>query len=430
MITMDAYDYKQDIRLLTEYIGSKKIKYTDEYEESYMVKKSKRVVLSRHDHKITPPPHEGGYWSTYVTLPDEKGRHKVTAPSENSLITKLFQIYFIEQGTTIESLFPEWMNLRREEGVSAQTMHRNQNYWDKYYKNDPIVKKSLSTIKPLEIEHFFYSLISKFNLTAKELGNIKIIAKEVLRLAYRKGLIETNPFVDVVVKTTGCKPPIKYKKASRVYLPDEKKALFAYLNEALKKNPNNTDIYAIFVLFKLGLRLGELVALRWEDIDGDTIHIQRTESKVEDNNGKLYEAVVEHTKKKSIYGDRFLPLDEYLLNIFDNIKSINQRCSYNDEGGYIFCDERGRTNKRSIDNLIRKACKALDIEVRSAHDIRRTVASEMMANGVDVKIIQNFLGHSDLQTTFAYIYDNRSEMETKNIIINALKTMEFTGFSH
>lgn len=64
---------------------------------------------------------------------------------------------------------------------------------------------------------------------------------------------------------------------------------------------------------------------------------------------------------------------------------------------FIFCDEKGRTKIREIDNRIRKHCNKADIEVKSAHDFRRTVASELFNNGVPVEIIRNYLGHSDIK---------------------------------
>lgn len=69
--------------------------------------------------------------------------------------------------------------------------------------------------------------------------------------------------------------------------------------------------YVIFLLFKLGLRIGEAVALKWSDIDWETreIHIHRMESRVEDENGRLKVAICEYTKKKSPADDRYLPLN-------------------------------------------------------------------------------------------------------------------------
>ena len=176
-------------------------------------------------------------------------------------------------------------------------------------------------------------------------------------------------------------------------------------------------------MFKLGLRVGELCALKWEDINetAEEIHIHRMESKDEKGREGRHSQVVEYTKKKSPYGDRFLPIGDYEKWIFAKVKAINKAYGYDSE--FIFCDENGRTNIRSIDNRLRKCCKRAGIDVKSAHDIRRTVASEMFNNGVPVEIIRNFLGHSDIKTTYGYILDNKKKEDTCRMIHNALSSM-------
>ena len=95
---------------------------------------------------------------------------------------------------------------------------------------------------------------------------------------------------------------------------------------------------------------------------------------------------------------------------------------YQDKG-FIFCDGNGRTKIREIDNRIRKLCNKAGIEEKSAHDIRRTVASEMFAKGVSPEIIRNFLGHSDIKTTFGYILDNQKKEDTHRQILSSLNNL-------
>lgn len=59
--------------------------------------------------------------------------------------------------------------------------------------------------------------------------------------------------------------------------------------------------------------------------------------------------------------------------------------------------------------------------MKSAHDIRRTVASELFNNGVPVEIIRNYLGHSDIKTTWGYILDNHRKEETAKMILKSLE---------
>lgn len=118
---------------------------------------------------------------------------------------------------------------------------------------------------------------------------MKLIFKDLMKYAKKKGLILSNPYDDIEIKVNGCKPPNNPKDESRVYLPEEKEKLFRQLNKRLMQMPFETDAYVIFLLFKLGLRTGEAVALKWADIDWVTreIHIHRMESRVEDENGML-----------------------------------------------------------------------------------------------------------------------------------------------
>lgn len=383
----------------------------------------KNKVLSIHPYTITPPKNNKGRWQTFFK--DELGgRRKVSATTEKKLFEKLYFHYFEENAVTLTSFYPEWLNKRKEEGVSDRTIHRNDNHWNKYYKTHEIVLKPLHKLSVDEIEKFFHETIKKYELTTKELGNMKFIFCDMMKLAKKRGLIKENPFQEVEIKTTACKPQKKQNDTSRVYLPEEKEKLFAILNKELLQKPDTTDALAVFLLFKLGLRIGELVALKWEDIDlrNNEIHIHRMETLKEAENGIMISTVAEYTKKKSPYGDRFLPLDYYTLNLFQKVMDINKHYGYYDND-FIFCDGNGRTTIRAIDNLIRKACNHAGIEVKSAHDIRRTVASEMFNNGVPVEIIRNYLGHSDIKTTFSYILDNNGKAKTNQMILNSLGNM-------
>lgn len=394
---------------------------TDVSDTIIMIKKEK--VSSVHSYTITAPQNASARWQTYIK--GENGnRVKVSAISEKALYEKLYNHYFVMNAYTLKTLFSEWIDKRNEQGVSPRTVRRNINHWDKYYKNNPIVDKPICKLNAECIEKFFHESIKSYNLSVKELGNMKFIMVDMMKLAKKRNLISTNPMIDVDVKVNACRPVKKQNDTSRVYLPEEKEKLFAVLNDELHKKPNCSDAYVVFLLFKLGLRIGEVVALKWSDIDFDNkeLHIHRMQTMDNDEFGNLRDCIVEYTKKKSPYGDRFLPLSKYEMDIFRSVALINSRNGYGDDE-FIFCDEKGRTRYRAIDNLIRKCCNKANIPVKSAHDIRRTVASEMFNNHVPVEIIRNYLGHSDIKTTYSYILDNQRKSDTNKMILNSLNSL-------
>lgn len=383
----------------------------------------KEKVLSIHPYSITTPKNIKGRWQTFIKT-EHGDRQKISSTTEKGLIDKLYHHYFEECAATLETFYPMWLEKRKEEGLSARTVQRNENHWNKYYKGHEIATKPMHKITVEQIEKFFHEAIKQHGMTVKELGNMKFIFVDMMKLAKKRNIIKDNPFLEVEVKTTACKPQRKHNDTSRVYLHEEKEKLFQALNKEILNRPHITDMYAVFLLFKLGLRIGELVAIKWEDIDliNNEIHIHRMETLDDIGNNALRTTVVEYTKKKSPYGDRFLPLSTYEIDIFKKVQEINESYGYK-AGDFVFCDEKGRTTIRAIDNLIRKACNMASIETKSAHDIRRTVASEMFNQGVPVEIIRNYLGHSDIKTTYGYILDNNGKEKTNKMILRALGTM-------
>jgi integrase len=407
-------------KLLIDLINYGNLSEDDVLESIYKMKKKK--VLEIHPYAITNPKNKDARWQTFVS--EANGRKKISAVSEGRLYQKLFDFYFIRDTSrfTIKSLYPEWLKIREEANLSDRTIQRYDNYWNKYYASNSIVNKPLVNIKPDHIEMFFHGCIKNYNMSIKELNNMKYLMKDILKMAVRQEIIGTNPFDVAEIKTYGCKPPNKKSDRSRVYLPDEKKRLFKALNEDISKHPDVTDAYAVFFLFKTGLRLGEIVAIKECDIDflNKEIHIQRMESKKKDENSKFQNVIVDYTKTSN--GNRFLPLDDYDLKLLKKVISTNAFYDYYDSG-YIFVDGQGRTKSREIDNRIRKCCKAANIDVKSAHDIRRTVASEMHLQGIPIEMIRDYLGHSEISTTWGYIYDNTAKSERSRMITDALRTM-------
>ena len=76
-----------------------------------------------------------------------------------------------------------------------------------------------------------------------------------------------DPFRDITIQITGCKPSNSKSSESRIYLPNEKLAIFNQINLCISQNLGYTNPYAVLFLFKLGLRIGEVVALKWYDIN-------------------------------------------------------------------------------------------------------------------------------------------------------------------
>lgn len=389
----------------------------------YMKKRNK--VLGVHPYTITAPPQgsKSRRWTTYVKTKEGK-RKQIAKGSEKDLYETLYDFYFSNnQVITIESMYPDFEKTKKE--VSDATIEKHKQHWRKFYSSSNLVTTPLHKITAEQLEDFFHSCIKEYGLTRKDLGNMLKIAKDILKLAKKRKEILYNPFDEVEISTHLCKPVKKKKPETQVYLPDERKKLFAALQAEIKKFPNLSQAYAILLLFKLGLRIGELVALKITDIDfnSKTIHIQRTQTAKYDANGNLRPAIVDHVKKKSEHGDRFLDLSDYDISLIKKVLSINLKNGFYDDD-FLFLNEDGRISIRTVDYRIRKLCKSAKIDEKSAHDIRRSCASELFSKNVSLTTISDMLGHSDLEVTRKYVFDNKSAKDRAKLITTSLQSFD------
>lgn len=244
--------------------------------------------------------------------------------------------------------------------------------------------------------------------------------KFLLHYAKKINIIPSDPFKIAEISTAGCRPPNKYSKESRIYSKEEMNDFFEALHEEIIKFKGCTDMHGIYLLFYKGIRIAELAAIRLCDIDFDLkqIYIHRMETVLEGDDGNGYITVVDYGKKRSPYAMRWLNLTDDEIKLIKEVISINERFGYEDED-FLFLDSDGRTKVREFDNRIRKLCRQIGMEEKSAHDIRRTAASHLNAIGFSDEYIMEYLGHKDIETTRGYIYDTKSDKENRNLLTKA-----------
>ena len=222
--------------------------------------------------------------------------------------------------------------------------------------------------------------------------------------AIRKKYLTENPMdkVQILVKF---KQIVRKTGKTETYNSDELKDLNQYLDRMYTET-EDTAFLAVKLNFLLGLRVGELVALKWDDyININHLHIIREEVRNQVTN--QYE-VVEHTKTNR---DRFVVLVPKAINILQKIKRT---------GDYIFMRDGERLTSRQIAYVLEKYAERQGLSTKSTHKMRKTFASNLNASGVPLDCIRELLGHSNLNTTLGYIYNPLTEKETYELISKAL----------
>lgn len=181
------------------------------------------------------------------------------------------------------------------------------------------------------------------------------------------------------------------------------------------------DVYklGIVVCISTGMRLGEICALKWKDIDleGKMLHVNTTVQRiaVEGRHGRT--TLLEGTPK-SIFSKRDIPLSDELTKLLSLYKS--------DIGEYVL-NKTKPMEPRTYQNKFKKYLETARVRQKNFHTLRHTFATNCVSSGVDIKSLSEILGHSDVKITLnRYVHPT---LETKRQHMNSLAAIygQFLG---
>lgn len=372
---------------------------------------NKRVEVEKlHPYKLTPPPNEQGRWQTWVK--DASGKNKnVKAKSKEELLDKLIPYYFHDlylDNLTFHSLYLEWLEYKKTITDSPNTIKRHEQHYKKYFLTSVLHNQQITKIKKIDLRSECNRIVQQFSLTRKEWNNAKGILNGMFEFAVEKGYLSENLMENLRISVK-FRQVNRKRNTERVFIESERQEYMTYLNEQFEQS-GDTSYLAEYLNFYLGLRVGELVAVKWSDIEGQLLHIVREEIRDQSVNPNPY-VVVEHTKTHT---DRFVVLGDQALAILERIRSADG------SGEYIFVRDGERITSKRIQAINNRYAKRTGKKLMSSHTVRRTYASTLHRNGVPLKYIQEQLGHSSIATTERYIYSVETEQSTYNMISNAL----------
>ena len=377
-----------------------------------MLKKKKEeeilnYIKTFHSRKVSCVGGKGrfaGYWQTYVG----KGREDTQirrAKTLEDLLRMLAEYYGFQpelpgkrKSVTLEEYFPHWLEWKgKRNNNKASTLKHNEIDFEKYVKGTALGKMPLTSITPEDLDNWARDLLIRKPLNASRFNTYKIVVKGPLELAVREKIIPASPwrpeFMDYkVLLKSKRRAPSKEK----IFFDDEIRQIVSACSESYRTTRNSCNI-AVIINFDLGLRVSELSALKWSDIDwkNNTIFIQRQESEHEVEN---------YVKSDSACGYRELPLNQ---NVIKLLKQLRKDFGLVSE--YIFSDKNGKrkTSKsiqqRLIYAQVGKGGDKGGSGVKRIHCQRRTVATKI-AKECGLEAARQWLGHTDLMTTLRYIY--------------------------
>jgi len=186
-------------------------------------------------------------------------------------------------------------------------------------------------------------------------------------------------------------------------------------------NSEDTRALGILLCFYTGIRLGELCALKWGDIDFEagTMSIKRTVSRNRNfqySGGKTALVVGMPKSQKSV---RIIPLPDFLLEISNKMKMYaeNENC-------YVLSGSNEPLDPRTYQKLFKRILKSTGVKDRKFHAIRHTFATRALELSVDIKTLSEILGHANVSITLnTYAH---SLMDQKKKAIDKLNEMHIT----
>ena len=228
------------------------------------------------------------------------------------------------------------------------------------------------------------NFINSLELSPSTVKGIFSILKSALSVAEDKGFI-SNIWSKVKI-------PKKEKSIVQVLSPLQQQRLEQALSD-------NSDMGILICLYT-GLRIGELCALKWSDIDFELGQLTVNGTQARTENG------IEIISPKSKTSRREIPIPPFLL---DKLKAMSYSC------GYVISRNKGPFDVRAYRRLFKKLLKVADLPDMKFHCLRHTFATRALEVGMDYKTLSEILGHSSVGITLDLYAHSLKEHKIKQM---------------
>ncbi|MEY8335804.1 tyrosine-type recombinase/integrase [Lachnospiraceae bacterium 47-T17] len=379
-------------------------------------------------------PKERRYMYRYTST-DGK-RHAVYAADLNELRQKEEKIQrdiaggirVGEDSVTLNDIFEMW---DKDNNMLKQTTKSNYNYMYKHFVRDDFGKRKLKSIRKSDVRRFYNSLLDAQKLKVNTLDNLHTVIHQLFNLAVDDCYLAKNPSDGVMGE---CRKAHNLDEQRRHALTIPQQEAFIGYIRANVKYRHWLPLFTTFL--GTGMRVSELVGLRWDDIHLDEGYIEVNHNTVyyQREKGKCYFSV---TTPKTEAGKRIIPLLPEVRAAFDNEKAYQKEmeiiCEANIDGytNFIFLNRYGNIhNPQTINRTIKRITvayneqemEAADKENRdpilippfSCHNLRHTFCTRYCENETNLKVIQEIMGHRDIATTMEIYAEATKDAKVKS----------------
>ncbi|MDD3141245.1 MAG: site-specific integrase [Lachnospiraceae bacterium] len=338
---------------------------------------------------------------------------------------------FAASRTTLNELYDRYISQKRE--LKPTTKSNYIYMYNRFVRND-FGKRIIGNIRYSDIRKFYFSLLYDKGMKGNTLDNVHTQLHPAFQMAVRDGILRLNPTDEAMTEIKKSGLFVKPKRHA-LTIPQQR----AFLN-FLEQNDEFKGWYPIItVLLGTGMRIGECLGLRWEDVSFGERLISVNHNLSDRPVGEEHKCERHILTPKTDAGTRTIPV---LDDVFDAFLLEYQYqlalgfCEEEIDGysGFIFSTATGNLYQASaVNNAIHRATKLYNsLEEQSArdekrepiilpdfsaHNLRHTFCTRLCENESNLKVIQDIMGHSDIKTTMD-IYAEVTKEKQKEVMTN------------
>lgn len=259
----------------------------------------------------------------------------------------------------------------------------------------------MALVEEQDVQTFVFRKLNE-GLSHKTIKDILIVLKMILRFGAKNQMTEYRQ-IDIKFPTERDKHSIDILNRSH------QKQIMEYIR--LHFTFKNLGIY---ICLSAGMRIGEICALTWDDLDVENgiIHVRKTIQRIYviEEHRKYTEVILDTPKTKNSI--REIPMTKNLLKMIRPIKKIVNG------NFYVLTNEPKPTEPRTYRNYYKQFMQSLGLPLIKFHGLRHSFATRCIESKCDYKTVSVLLGHSNISTTLnLYVHPN---MEQKKRCIDRM----------
>lgn len=282
----------------------------------------------------------------------------------------------------LSDLMTEWLGVCVTERIKKRTEERYRGVTERYIL-PRLGEIETEEVKKRELQCFLHSL--RFpdggrGLSASSVNIVQSVLKSAFDYACESGIMETNP-------CDGIKRPSAAVSKAEAFTRDEQRRL-----ERAILDSGDVRLNGVLLCLYTGLRIGELLALEWSDVDlrKGIIKVGKTVYRSKDENGR-WGVYVDAPKTAS--SERIVPLPSYIVDI---LKKQKRKAM----SGFVVENKKAeRMSVRSYQYLFGRLTAVAGVRSLNFHSLRHTFATRALESGMDVKTLSEIMGHSNATIT-------------------------------